>query len=61
MRGPFDRRAFLKASLAALVPGELNIHQKAYAFWLANPNLSAATSNMVNEQQMLENLVVAGG
>ena len=47
--------------LDRLIPGELNIHQKAYTFGLANPNLTAAVSNMVNEQQVLENLVVAAG
>jgi aryl-alcohol dehydrogenase-like predicted oxidoreductase len=55
-----NRRPERALLLERLVPGELNIHQKAYAFGLANPNLSAAISNMVNEQQMLENLVVAG-
>ena len=55
-----NRRPERALLLERLVPGELNIHQKAYTFGLANPNLSAAISNMVNEQQMLENLVVAG-
>ena len=51
----------LRRLLHALVPGEgLSVHQKAYRFGLANPNLSAVVSNMVDEKQVLENLAVAG-
>jgi aryl-alcohol dehydrogenase-like predicted oxidoreductase len=56
-----NRRPERAVVLDRLVPGELNIFQKAYTFGLANPNLSAAISNMVNEQQVRENLVVAHG
>lgn len=49
-----ERAALLHQS----VPGDLNLHQKAYRLALNNPNLSAAISNMVNEQQMRENLAV---
>ena len=54
-----NRRPERAVVLDRLVPGELNIYQKAYTFGLANPNLTAAVSNMVNEQQVVENLVVA--
>jgi aryl-alcohol dehydrogenase-like predicted oxidoreductase len=54
-----NRRPERAVVLDRLVPGELNIYQKAYTFGLGNPNLTAAVSNMVNEQQVLENLVVA--
>lgn len=54
-----NRRPERAAVLDRLVPGELNIYQKAYTFGLANPNLTAAISNMVNEQQVVENLAVA--
>jgi aryl-alcohol dehydrogenase-like predicted oxidoreductase len=54
-----NRRPERAVVLDRLVPGELNIYQKAYTFGLANPNLTAAISNMVNEQQVVENLVVA--
>ena len=50
-----ERAALLHQS----VPGSLNLHQKAYRLALANPHLSAAISNMVDEQQMKENLMVA--
>ena len=49
-----ERAALLNQS----VPGELNLHQKAYRFALSNPHISAAISNMVNEQQVKENLPV---
>jgi len=49
-----ERAALLHQS----VPGDLNLHQKAYRLALNNPHLSAAISNMVNEQQMKENLAV---
>jgi aryl-alcohol dehydrogenase-like predicted oxidoreductase len=54
-----NRRPERAVVLDRLVPGELNIYQKAYTFGLSNPNLTAAISNMVNEQQVVENLVVA--
>ena len=53
---PIPERAAL---LNQTVPGDLNIHQKAYRFGLNNPHLSAVVSNMVNEQQVRENLAVA--
>ncbi len=49
-----ERAALLHQS----VPGDLNLHQKAYRLALNNSNLSAAISNMANEQQMKENLAV---
>ena len=49
------------ALLERIVPGELNIHQKAYRFGLSNPNLSAVISNMVDEKQVSENLAVISG
>ena len=52
---PFPERAAL---LDQSVPGELNLHQKAYRFVLNNPHVSAVISNMANEQQMQENLAV---
>ena len=52
---PIPERAAL---LQQTVPGELNLHQKAYRLALNNPYLSAAISNMVNEQQVKENLAV---
>jgi aryl-alcohol dehydrogenase-like predicted oxidoreductase len=49
------------ALLHAVVPAEgLSVHQKAYRFGLANPNLSAVVSNMVDEKQVVENLAVVG-
>jgi aryl-alcohol dehydrogenase-like predicted oxidoreductase len=54
-----NRRPERAVVLDRLVAGELNIYQKAYTFGLSNPNLTAAISNMVNEQQVRENLVVA--
>ena len=54
-------RAERVALLHALVPAEgLSVHQKAYRFGLANPNLSAVVSNMVDEKQVVENLSVVG-
>jgi len=47
------------ALLDQTVPGDLNLHQKAYRFALSNPHLSAAISNMVDEKQVKENLPVA--
>ena len=52
---PFPERA---AFLNQTVPGELNLHQKAYKLALSNPHLSAAISNMVDEKQVRENLAV---
>ena len=54
-----NRRPERAVVLDRLVPGELNIYQKAYTFGLANQGVSAVVSNMVNEQQVQENLVVA--
>lgn len=55
---PFPERLAL---LNQMVPGELGPHQKAYRFGLANPNLSAVVSNMVDEKQVKENLAVVTG
>ncbi len=52
---PVPERAAL---LHQLVPGDLNLHQKAYKWALSNPHLSAAISNMVDEKQMKDNLAV---
>ncbi len=52
---PIPERAAL---LNQTVPGEMGLHQKAYRLALSNPHLSAAISNMANEQQMKENLAV---
>ncbi len=52
---PVPERAAL---LNQTIPGDLNLHQKAYRFGLNNPHLSAVISNMVNEQQVKENLAV---
>jgi aryl-alcohol dehydrogenase-like predicted oxidoreductase len=52
---PIPERAAL---LNQTVPGDLNLHQKAYRFALSNPHLSAAISNMVDEKQVKENLPV---
>lgn len=52
---PFPERAAL---LDQSVPGDLNLHQKAYRFVLNNPHVSAVISNMADEQQMRENLAV---
>jgi len=49
------------ALLERMVPGPLNPYQKAYTFGLANPNLSAVVSNMVDEKQVRENLAVVTG
>jgi aryl-alcohol dehydrogenase-like predicted oxidoreductase len=56
-----NRRPERMALLDRMVPGDLNPYQKAYTFGLANPNLSAVVSNMVDEKQVRENLVVAAG
>ena len=39
----------------------LTPHQRAYRFGLANPNLSAVISNMVDESQVTQNLSVVTG
>jgi aryl-alcohol dehydrogenase-like predicted oxidoreductase len=49
------------ALLGQVVPGELTPHQRAYRFGLANPNLSAVISNMVDETQVTQNLAVVTG
>jgi hypothetical protein len=49
------------ALLDRMIPGELNLHQKAYTFGLSNPNLTALVSNMVDEKQVNENLAVVRG
>jgi len=49
------------ALLGQVVPGELTPHQRAYRFGLANPNLSAVISNMVDESQVTQNLAVVTG
>jgi predicted aldo/keto reductase-like oxidoreductase len=49
------------ALLGRVVPGELTPHQRAYRFGLANPNLSAVVSNMVDETQVTQNLAVVTG
>ena len=55
---PYPERVAL---LDRMVPGELNLHQKAYTFGLSNPNLTALVSNMVDEKQVAENLAVVKG
>jgi predicted aldo/keto reductase-like oxidoreductase len=55
---PYPERVAL---LDRMVPGELNLYQKAYTFGLSNPNLSALVSNMVDEKQVNENLAVVRG
>jgi aryl-alcohol dehydrogenase-like predicted oxidoreductase len=47
------------ALLDKAVPGPGGVHQRAYRFGLSNPNVSAVVSNMVDEKQVAENLVVA--
>jgi len=53
---PVPERAAL---LNQTIPGEMNLHQKAYRFVLNNPHVSAVISQMENEQQVRENLPVA--
>src|SRR6266567_5297828 len=45
---PVPERAAL---LDKTVPGNLNLHQKAYRLALSNPHISAAISNMADEKQ----------
>jgi len=52
---PVPERAAL---LEQTIPGDLNLHQKAYRFVLNNPHVSAVISQMENEQQVRENLPV---
>jgi aryl-alcohol dehydrogenase-like predicted oxidoreductase len=49
------------ALLDRMVPGQMSPYQKAYTFGLANPNLTAVISNMVDEKQVRENLSVVTG
>jgi aryl-alcohol dehydrogenase-like predicted oxidoreductase len=49
------------ALLDRMVPGDMSPYRKAYTFGLANPNLSAVISNMVDEKQVRENLSVVTG
>lgn len=53
---PLPERA---AYLNNAVPGNMGLHQKAYTLALRNPHISAVISNLVNEQQVRENIVVA--
>jgi aryl-alcohol dehydrogenase-like predicted oxidoreductase len=55
---PFPERVAL---LGQVMPGELGTHQRAYRFGLANPNLSAVISNMVDESQVRQNLAAVTG
>ena len=52
---PVPERAAL---LEQTVPGDMNLHQKAYRFVLNNPHVSAVISQMENEKQVRENLPV---
>jgi aryl-alcohol dehydrogenase-like predicted oxidoreductase len=52
---PVPERAQL---LEQTIPGDMNLHQKAYRFVLNNPHVSAVISQMENEQQVRENLPV---
>jgi aryl-alcohol dehydrogenase-like predicted oxidoreductase len=53
---PVPERAAL---LEQTIPGDMNLHQKAYRFVLNNPHVSAVISQMENEKQVRENLPVA--
>jgi len=53
---PVPERAAL---LEQTIPGNMNLHQKAYRFVLNNPHVSAVISQMENEKQVRENLPVA--
>lgn len=46
------------ALLDRIVPGDGSVYQKAYAFGLSHPAVSAVISNMVDEKQVRENLAV---
>ena len=52
---PVPERAQL---LGQTIPGDMNLHQKAYRFVLNNPHVSAVISQMENEKQVRENLPV---
>ncbi len=52
---PVPERAAL---LEQTIPGDMNLHQKAYRFVLNNPHVSAVISQMENEKQVRENLPV---
>jgi len=52
---PVPERAQL---LEQTIPGDMNLHQKAYRFVLNNPHVSAVISQMENEKQVRENLPV---
>jgi aryl-alcohol dehydrogenase-like predicted oxidoreductase len=52
---PVPERAAL---LEKTIPGDMNLHQKAYRFVLNNPHVSAVISQMENEKQVRENLPV---
>jgi len=53
---PVPERAQL---LEQTIPGDMNLHQKAYRFVLNNPHVSTVISQMENEKQVRENLPVA--
>jgi aryl-alcohol dehydrogenase-like predicted oxidoreductase len=53
---PVPERAAL---LEQTIPGDMNLHQKAYRFVLNNPHVSAVISQMENEKQVRDNLPVA--
>lgn len=52
---PVPERAQL---LEQTIPGDMNLHQKAYRFVLNNPHVSAVISQLENEKQVRENLPV---
>ena len=52
---PVPERAAL---LEQTIPGDMNLHQKAYRFVLNNPHVSAVISQMENEKHVRENLPV---
>ena len=52
---PIPERAAL---LNQWIPGDMELHAKAYRFALNNSHISAVISNMVNDQQVKENLPV---
>jgi aryl-alcohol dehydrogenase-like predicted oxidoreductase len=52
---PVPERAAL---LEQTIPGDMNLHQKAYRFVLNNPHVSAVISQMENEKQVRENVPV---
>jgi len=55
---PVPERAAL---LEQTIPGDMNLHQKAYRFVLNNPHVSAVISQMENEKQVRENVPVVRG